>query len=160
MEEEIWLESEDYPKYDISNTGKIRNRKTGRIMKTSIQHNGYEQVSLRKDNKYYTKRVHRLVADAFYGHHDDLEVNHIDCNKLNNHIDNLEFCDRRANTLHAFAHGLRKPRGQIRVRVVETGEEFESIRACGRATGCDQSEICAYFRGEQKSVRGLHFEKI
>lgn len=160
MEEEIWLESEDYPKYDISNTGKIRNRKSGRIMKTNVGRGGYEQVCLRKDKQQYTKRVHRLVADTFYGRHDDLEVNHIDGDKLNNRVDNLEFCDRSTNTLHAFEHGLRKPRGQIKIRVVETGEKFESIRACDRATGCNQSAICAFFRGEQKSVNGYHFEKI
>ena len=117
-------------------------------------------MSQTNNKQQYTKTVHRLVADTFYGRHDDLEVNHIDCNKLNNHVDNLEFCDRSTNTLHAFEHGLRKPRGQIRVRVAETGEEFESIRACGRATGCDQSEICACLNGKQKSVHGFHFEKI
>lgn len=160
MEEEIWVESEDYPTYEISNAGRVRNRKTGRIMKNTLRHDGYEQVCLRKDKQQYAKRVHRLVADTFYGHHDDMEVNHIDGNKSNNILTNLEFCDKSGNALHAFKLGLRKPRGQIRVRVVETGEEFESIRACGRATGLDQSEICAYLNGKQKSVKGYHFEKV
>ena len=74
---EVWAEIKDISPYEVSNTGKVRNSKTGRIMKTHINKKGYESISLRKNKTYVTKRVHRLVADAFYdGNNDGLDVNH------------------------------------------------------------------------------------
>lgn len=158
---EKWMPSKELPEYELSSEGRVRNAKTGRIMRTSVNTRGYEQVCLRKDNAQVTRRVHRLVADAFYdGEHKGLDVNHIDGNKLNNHITNLEFCTRRHNIKHAFDSGLKKPSRQIRVRVVETGEIFESIRECGRVLGCDQSMICQCLSGKMRACNGHHFETV
>lgn len=60
----------------------------------------YYGVSLRKDGKYYNKTIHRLVAEAFLPNPDNLPcVNHKDENRLNNHIDNLEWCTYRHNNI-------------------------------------------------------------
>ena len=57
-----------------------------------------------------TKYVHRVVADTFFdGDHSKMDVNHIDGNKLNNHISNLEWCSRKDNIDHAFINGLKYP---------------------------------------------------
>ena len=158
---EVWAEIKDISPYEVSNTGKVRNSKTGRIMKTHINKKGYESISLRKNKTYVTKRVHRLVADAFYdGNNDGLDVNHEDGDKKNNNISNLTFCTRKENIDHAFRTGLKKPSRQIRVRVIETGEEYESIRECARQIGEDQSEICQCLNGKMRSCHGLHFEKV
>lgn len=158
---EVWLIIKDFPDYEISNEGRIRNLKTGRIMKTSLNTRGYENVCLRKNKTQYMKRVHRLVADTFYdGDHELYDVNHIDGDKTNNHIRNLEFCTRSENIIHAFNTGLRRPPRQVKIRVLETGEIYDSIRECARVLGINQSDICACFRGRQHSCGGYHFEKV
>lgn len=158
---EIWIKIKDVDDYEVSSNGRVRNRKTGRIMKTPINDKGYPTVMLRKNKFYVNKRVHRLVADNFYdGDHEGLDVNHRDGNKTNNHVSNLEFCTRKENIRHAFDTGLKKPSRQIRVRVIETGEEYESIRECARQIGEDQSAICQCLNGKMRSCHGLHFEKI
>lgn len=158
---EQWRQIKECPDYDVSEDGKIKNRKTGRIMKTQVNERGYEHVCLRVNKRQVDKKVHRLVADSFYdGDHSGLDVNHIDGNKLNNHISNLEFCTRQTNIRHAFDSGLKRPSRMIKVRVIETGKEYESIRECARSIGVDQSMICQYLAGTLRSVNGYHFEKV
>lgn len=165
-DEEIWLPIQEYPTYDCSNLGRIRNHKTGRIMRQHTNMRGYNQLALRKNNKQYIERVHRLVAATFHPTADmeKLEVNHIDGNKLNNCSDNLEWCTRSENIRHGMRIGLirtndfgkkRKP-----VYVVETGQEFSSIRECARILNIDQSEISQYLKGNLRSVKGYHFELL
>ena len=158
---EKWKLIKDCPNYEASDEGRIKNSKTGRILRTTQNSRGYEQVSLRVNKKYVTKRVHRLVADSFYeGDHSELDVNHIDGNKLNNRLSNLEFCTRSENIRHAFDTGLKRPSRMIKVRVIETGEVYESIRESARAIGADQSMICQCLVGKMRSCNGYHFEKV
>ena len=164
--DEIWIPIRNFPIYDCSNFGRIRNSKTGRIMRQSINTRGYLQVTLRRNNRYYTLRVHRLVASAFHptSNMDELDVNHIDGNKLNNDADNLEWCTRSENIRHGIRIGLIHTNNYGRkrrpVRVVETGEEFESIRECSKTINADPSEISQYLNGKTRSVEGYHFEEI
>lgn len=166
MYNEIWKPIRDLSTYAVSNYGRVRNIRTGRIMHLSETNGGYLQVCLRKDGRYYDKRVHRLVACAFLSDgYDDfeldaLDVNHIDGDKKNNHVDNLEWCTRSENVIHAFKLGLRHAPHMMKVRVIETGEIYNSIRECERATGCNQSEIGHYLNGRRSHVKGLHFERI
>ena len=82
--EEIWKKVLGHPNYSVSNTGKIRNDKTGRILKPSMV-NGYFYVALNK-KKY---KIHRLVATAFVENPKKLPyINHIDKNKTNNNANN------------------------------------------------------------------------
>ena len=158
---EVWIPTKDIDGYEISSDGRVRNSKTGRILKTNANSRGYRQVCLRDNKTQVTRSIHRLVADAFYdGEHEGLDVNHIDGNKSNNHISNLEFCSRKENIKHAFQTGLKHPSRMIQVRVVETGSVYESIRECARATGCNQSMICQYLAGKLRSVNGYHFERL
>ena len=104
---EFWKEVRDHPNYEVSNTGQVRNRRTGRVLRQSLNRpDGYMRVGL--DKKHYY--VHRLVADTFYdGDHDNMDVNHIDGNKLNNELPNLEWLSRKENVEHAFINGLKYP---------------------------------------------------
>lgn len=93
---EIWKDIKGYEGlYQVSNLGNIRSlykRSKGNIMNLPIK-KGYYQIGLRKNGirKYY--QVHRLVAQAFIENKENLpQVNHIDENKLNNNVDNLEWC--------------------------------------------------------------------
>lgn len=159
---ERWLSMGEFPNYEVSNEGRVRNAKTGRILKTNLNERGYERVSLYdKDKRIRTRPIHRLVADTFYdGDHTALDVNHIDGDKTNNHISNLEFCTRKENINHAFSTGLKRASRMTRVRVVETGEIYESIRECGRALGCNQSDICKCLSGKHRTCGGYHFEFV
>ena len=81
-----------------------------RILKPNIVC-GYRQVILSKDGKRNYQKVHRLVAETFISNPDSKkQVNHIDGNKLNNCIDNLEWNTPSENQIHAFNKGLSKPR--------------------------------------------------
>lgn len=104
---EHWIEVKGYSDYEVSNFGRVRNKKTGKILSQSLNRKGgYNRVSLNGEHKY----VHRVVADSFYeGDHSKMDVNHIDGNKNNNDLRNLEWCTRKENIRHAFDTGLKFP---------------------------------------------------
>lgn len=93
--------------YQVSNTGKIRNAVKGRELKGWVNDNGYQKVILKKGDGREEWRVHRLVALVFIPQIEGKPyVNHIDGNKLNNNVDNLEWCTFSENMLHAYRTGL------------------------------------------------------
>lgn len=111
---EIWkrliYQGEDYGDfYLVSNTGEIKGVKTGKIRKKNINHEGYYFVSgsLGSRNNKITFKIHKAVAETFIFNKDkSLIINHKDGNKLNNNVDNLEWCTYQENTLHAIKYGL------------------------------------------------------
>ena len=97
---EDWKTIVEFPNYDVSSLGNIRNNKTGKPLKICVKA-GYYHVGLVNENCKKTLKVHRLVALAFIENHENkLEVNHKDKNKLNNCISNLEWMTRRENNIH------------------------------------------------------------
>jgi len=114
---EEWREV--FKDYEVSSFGKVRSKKRvvirsngrphligERILRQAIW-NGYHKVGVTINGKNCTKSVHRLVADAFLEKRiGKNEVNHIDGNKGNNSVSNLEWCNRSENVLHAFKTGL------------------------------------------------------
>lgn len=112
---EIWKDIAGYDgKYQVSNYGNVRSFskwKNGGFLKPGIGTTGYLFVNLVQDGRKTTntKVIHRLVANAFLPNSDGLaEVNHIDGNKQNNNVDNLEWVSRHENIRHAIEHGLIK----------------------------------------------------
>ena len=102
---EKWKQIPNLP-YEISSLGKIRNLQ-GKVLKTYIQNSGYEQIKINYQGLHIHKSIHRLVAEAFIPNPLNKEyVNHIDGNKLNNTVDNLEWCTNSENILHARKTGL------------------------------------------------------
>lgn len=105
LNNEVWKQINNLP-YEISSLGKIRNLK-GKVLKTYIQNSGYEQIKLNYQRLHIHKSIHRLVAEAFIANPlNKLYVNHIDGNKLNNTVNNLEWCTNSENILHARKTGL------------------------------------------------------
>lgn len=105
---EEWKTIDINPNYEVSNFGRVRNKK-GHIIKLQVGTYGYLQVNLDFNGKNKTKKVHRLVAKAFIPNIENKpQVNHIDGNKKNNHINNLEWCTNRENVQHAFDIGLNE----------------------------------------------------
>ena len=103
MEKEVWRSVKDYEDYQISNLGNVKSLKCGneRILKKSLNNHGYYRIGLHKNKVSKTLKVHKLVAIAFLNHKPDghkLVVNHIDFNKLNNNVSNLEIVSQRENT--------------------------------------------------------------
>lgn len=89
-------------KYSVSNTGLVRNNKTGKLIKGSYNHDGYNIVGLRfiKGVRVFYS-VHRLVANAFIRNHKNKpEVNHKDLDKSNNNASNLEWVNHKENGHH------------------------------------------------------------
>jgi hypothetical protein len=126
IEVEVWrpvLGHEDF--YEVSSHGRVRSKDRevkcsrgsnirlwkGRVLKSIVAATrGYEQVSLSCSGKTHKVYVHRLVAEAFLKGMDET-VNHINGDKRNNKVNNLEWCSYSDNNRHAFAIGLKKPSG-------------------------------------------------
>lgn len=105
--QEIWKDISGYEGlYRVSNLGKVESLRNNIILKQSPTKDGYLAVGL-CNGKTKTCRAHRLVAIAFIPNPDNLpEVNHIDGNKTNNSVDNLEWVTPLENTHHAIRTGL------------------------------------------------------
>lgn len=104
---EIWETIEEFPDYKVSNKGRIMNTRNHNLIKPFDDGRGYNSIHLYKDKKRYTRKVHRLVAEAFVeGKCEGYEVNHIDGFKKNNFAYNLEWCTKSENIKHAYYIGL------------------------------------------------------
>ena len=106
--------------YQVSNLGNVRSlnynkaKKIQHLKKVVINKRGYLAVGLSKNGIFKIKTVHRLVAETFISNPNNLpQVNHIDGNKMNNSITNLEWCTKNENQNHAVRTGLMQ-RGQNR----------------------------------------------
>lgn len=106
---EIWKDIFGYEGYyQVSNTGKVKNVNTNHIKHSTLANTGYLVITLYKDNKGKTLTIHRLVAQAFIPNPDNKpQVNHIDGNKTNNNITNLEWVTAKENIRHIIGLGFK-----------------------------------------------------
>jgi len=109
--EEIWKDVISYEGiYEVSNLGRVRSINTGRKkpLKPLLGNNGYFKINLYKDKKMSAINIHRLVAIAFIiNDGNKKQVNHIDGNKINNNVDNLEWVTDSENQKHSYDIGLK-----------------------------------------------------
>lgn len=153
---EIWKDIEGYiGLYQLSNLGRVKslsrfNSRTERILKTnSVSKSGYIIICLSKDNIKFGIALHRLVAEAFIPNPEGkMQVNHIDGNKLNNTVDNLEWNTASENTIHAINNKLRKQNCEdnhqsklSKQQVLEIRESNLSQRKLGKIYNVAQSTI-------------------
>ena len=95
--------------YAINENGEVMILKTKKIKKPIVGSWGYYTIGLYKNKKNHTVLLHRLLAETFISNPENKEqVNHIDGNKLNNDINNLEWVTRSENLLHAYKNNLSK----------------------------------------------------
>ena len=139
-EVETFVKVEGFENYEVSSLGKVRNMKTGKILKPHLNHKGYLKHHLSKNNKLKELFLHRIVATAFIDNPEGKPcVNHIDENKLNNDLSNLEWCTVRENIIH----GTRTKRvaEKLTQKVIQLDindnilNVFKSMRQAERETG-------------------------
>ena len=163
MEEELWKEWPQDPRIKVSNKGNVVSCKRGAPYPLKMRHNnsGYQMVHVAHAS---SQLVHRMVAETWIPNpNHGKQVNHINGDKDDNRVENLEWVTPSQNLCHAFRTGLKKPAGGLEatpVRIVETGEIFESISECARRIGGAHSSIRNCLAGKQSTHRGYHFEYV
>lgn len=121
------LQKLGYSQYAISTEGQITNVSNGRILKPFVDRRGYENYSLWGDGgKRMTMRAHQLVAKTFIPNPNNYpQVDHLDGNKRNNSVSNLEWVDNGTNARRAFANGQMHPHLYKREDAIAVCEELE-----------------------------------
>lgn len=142
---EVYKQHREYGKLEISNYGNVRNSKSKKPRYTSVNKQGYPTVQIKRGGKVKTLKIHRLVAELFLPppseeliekcskeHWGVVLVKHLDNNKCNNHVSNLEWCDLKSNTKQAWDDSL--------ITGLRGSEN-------GRATLSEESvhELCKFF---------------
>ena len=150
---EIWKDMEGYEGlYQVSNLGRVRSldrdvkyangtvhHYEGMIIKTKLNKFGYPYLSLCKNGKRWSARVHKLVAIAFIPNPDNRPcVNHKDENKANNRVDNLEWCSKAYNNTY---NNIRKKAG---CNIAKPVVAFDGVHKIG-----------TYFRSEADAAKYL-----
>jgi hypothetical protein len=169
---EIWLDAVGFSGwYEVSNLGNVRSvsrvvkRKRGfafwkgRRLRKRIHSGGYYNANMSVDGVSHYRFIHRMVAEAFIPNPENLPfVNHIDGNKKNNNVENLEWCTEQENNIHALETGLRKIK-LYKVVDLSGNVVYDSIslrELVGK--GFQQPAISRCLSGKLKSHRKCTFE--
>lgn len=137
-----------------------------KILNSRVHSNGYLRVMLSIKGKHYDRYIHRLVAEVFIDNPCGYsEVNHLDGDKTNNNVDNLEWCNRSQNNKHAYAMGLRqvkgccgsckKPVAQIDLQTNRVLKIFNSIDSAAKEFNCNHSSITNCCMKRHNTTRGF-----
>lgn len=171
-QQELWLPVVGYEGlYEDSNLGRVKSLNynhtgTERVLRERKNNNGYLYITLYKDGKAKTHRVHRLVAESFIPNPYNLpEVNHLDENPLNNRVSNLQWCDRSYNINYGSRNvkvakvltnhpSKSKPVLQYTVDG-ELVREWPSTHEAQRQGGYTQTSISACCLGKLKTYKGF-----
>lgn len=154
---EIWKDIPNYEgKYQVSNLGRVRNiQKENYILKFSNDGKGYQKVKLCNNGKCKSFRVHRLVAQVFIPNPNNLpEINHIDYNRLNNNINNLEWCDRKYN-MNYSVKANRFHNKQVICIMNDKKIIYNSIDEASKKTGIHRSNIGRCCNKKRKTAGGF-----
>jgi hypothetical protein len=143
---------EEYHNYEVSNHGRVRNCTTSRIIKPRVLKSGYLLVGLRLNGVNKDFYLHRLVALAFIPNPNNFaDVDHINSDKTNNAIDNLQWLSHESNV---------KKSNNKQVFCVELNRIFDSAMEAGRQLGLNQSNISRCCNGKRKTCGGFHWRFI
>lgn len=151
--EEIWKPVHGWP-YDVSNTGKVRNQRTGKTLATPLHKSGYLNVQLWSGGKFKTFLVHRLVAASFIGEQptDHHEVAHNDGDRTNNKPGNLRWVLHVENMRDRDRHGTTA-RGSRNGKLRHTDAKVQQVRDL-QATGIGSRRISKMLGMSRATVHG------
>lgn len=151
--QEVWKDIKGYEGlYQISNTGKVKGLKRNKVLKLILQRSGYYYVDLQRKRRL----VHRLVAEAFIDNPDNLpEVNHKDEDKVNNSVENLEWCDSKYNA----NYGTRNKRRGKPIQCIETGVIYWGAREMERQIGIKHNSIAKAIKNGTRAG-GYHWQYV
>ena len=148
---EQWKTIQGYENYEVSSEGRIRNKKTGKILKPVKKSNGYLQITLCKDSKHHKVfSVHRLVAIYFIPNPENKPtVNHINENKEDNRVENLEWMTGAEQNEYSKSK---------KVYCYELDQTFDSMKEAEEQTGATHiSQAC---KGKRKTSGGYHWKYV
>lgn len=138
--------------YEVSTDGNVRNTETGRILKHYENEDNYLYVRLCNNGKCKQFYVHRLVGIMFIPNTNNLqEINHIDKNRHNNHVSNLEWTTHGNNIRHSH---------NVRIKCVETGQVFDSLKQACDMYNMSIGNLWKALNGKTKSCKGFHWEYV
>ena len=163
----------NFPNYYVTDKGDVYSRITGRFVKLKLflSRNGYLRVFISDNHhKQHCKSVHRLVSETFIPNPENkCDVNHIDGNKQNNCVENLEWATRSENELHAYRmlgkkpncpntgrFGKDSPRSIVVQQIKDDNviAEYYGVREASRATGIYMNSIYQCCQGKNKTGGG------
>ncbi len=148
-----------HERYEISKCGIIRNVYNKNIKSQYISSTGYYMVSLSYENKSRPQRVHRLLACTFINNEKNEKfINHIDGNKLNNSLDNLEWCSHSYNMKHAFDTGLINNTGEKNGMSKLDFKKVSYIKELLKK-GVSQQKIADKFNVSRSAILKIHLKK-
>lgn len=157
--EEIWKNIDGTNgEYQVSNIGNVRSLKKNKIRQLKIFDNGYGylRVSLNINGKIKSEKVHRLVAKAFIPNPNDYPcINHIDENKYNNNVNNLEWCSYSYN--NCYGKRIKKVVNKTSKKVFQYDKqgnfirEWNSAMEIQRELGYRANSICSCCNGKYKT---------
>lgn len=160
---EKYIVIENFNNYGVSNLGNIKNLKTGKVLKPSLQKNGYLTYTFCQNRIRKTFRIHRLVALYFIDNPNNLPyVNHKDGDKTNNKVDNLEWCTAKENDDHARRTGLKVQEKPVIAENIISGETltFKSVTEAGAFLGINKGTISKVLHGKRDQTHNYKFRFI
>lgn len=166
--EEIWKPITEATNYEVSNLGRVRNTKTGKTFNPSPGGNGYKQVSLKilATNKDERRYVHRLVAQYFIPNPEGKrEVNHINGDKTNNCVDNLEWSTSSENQKKKYQSNpdcvtCNLPIAQLDPITHEVIATYPSVVAACRALGHKRNQLDKALKKRATQAFGFHWKYL
>lgn len=148
--------------YEVSSYGRLRSNISKKMLRTYVNSAGYVLATFPINGVKKARQMHRIVAEAFIENPDGKpQINHIDADRTNNRVDNLEWCTPSENTLHSFKIGrsVRYPHHEKAV-IRSDGKQYRSMCEAARDLNVPYSYIRDVCNGTQKTTRGYSFRRV